>query len=193
MFDPMTVAPLLASAPNWADKVTAVGSVLAGLGFLGTAAGVFVAARQLGATRRQVDESRRDRQAGVIAEWGRRWDDDRMSQARSRALRYDNVELAELVARRNQRGWSVTPSLARTVRRRELQVLLRVPNYFEDLGLMVEYGGLEVDLVAKMIGALALHEWRRWELAVAEMQKASPSSYSRFQRLAELLGEQELD
>jgi len=192
----MVVYPLVAAAPNWAEKLTAFSAMVAGLGFAAAAAGVWVAVNQLKATRRQLDEIKRDRHVQVISDFGLRWDSEGLSEARRRQRRYDNVELCEKISTRRGprprnplklRAWRRATNAA------EVQLLLRVPNYFEDIGLMVDCGALDIELVGKAVGDLAISEWGRWELAITEMRSNSPRAYSKFGKLVEQLRKLELD
>jgi hypothetical protein len=68
---------VLASAPNWAEIVTAVGSALAGGTLL-----IGVGTAWFGL--RQLAESKRDRHVTVLAELGKRWDDDKLVESRTK-------------------------------------------------------------------------------------------------------------
>jgi hypothetical protein len=126
----------------------------------------------------QVKETRRDRHIQVLSEFGRRWDEDLLSEARSKQREYDDVELAGEV-----RKWIRDPSAAADV-----PILLRVPNYFEDLAIMVECGRLEREYVARSFSMLAVREWEYWERAVNEMRIDAPDAYTEFEGLARALG-----
>lgn len=176
---------IVATAPNWTDKLSAFGSAAAGLGFVGTATGVWLARGQLRQAGEQLREARRDRHVHAIAEMGLRWDGDQLSKARNRQRRYDNVALADKVAARQRPIPHSGLSRVRWQRNAsELQLLLRVPNYFEDLGLMVDRDALDLEIVKEAVGDLAIGEWRRWELAIDSM---SGGPYSNFRRLVERL------
>ncbi len=159
---------VVGSAPNWAEIVTAIGSLLAGGTLLVGVGTAFFALRQIA-------EARRDRQVQIIAELGRRWDEDQLVEARAMVVKYDNVQLADKVAR----------ALEGTDTKEYLE-LLRVPNYFEDLALMAESGGLERDLVRRAFGPMVTRTWDYWELAIAKMREGAEESvlsYSEFERL----------
>lgn len=166
MFCHLVVAQVAAPGPNWAEKLSAIGSILSGATLLFGVAGVWFAVRQLA-------EARTDRHVQIIAELGRRWDEDRMIEARNKLLAYDNAKLAEKCA-----DWVRTRSDA------EVTELLRVPNYFEDLAMMVECGKLELDLVADTFGDMTLRAWDHWALAIQELSERQPDCYDRFAGLA---------
>ena len=70
----------------------------------------------------------------------------------------------------------------------DLPVLLRVPNFFEDLALMVELGELEKAFIARSFKTMARREWAYWELAVTELRVQDPDAYVEFQQLVTDLG-----
>jgi hypothetical protein len=60
--------------------------------------------------------------------------------------------------------------LADPTKRSAVPILLRIPNYFEDLAIMVEEGHLDLEFVAKGFSALALWEWDYWKEAISLMR-----------------------
>jgi hypothetical protein len=162
-----TLLPLLAEGPKWTDKMTAIGTAVVAGGVAITAVGAWFAYVQL-------REARADRQVQVLSEFGRRWDDPLLWEARAMQFDYTNEQLAEIVDR-----WftSQDPSA------REVPLLLRVPNFFEDISVMVEAGHLELDYVARAMRSLALGQWEYWQLAIEKMREHAPSSYAEFERL----------
>jgi hypothetical protein len=181
---------LVAAGPNWAEKLTAIFTILASLGFIAAAVAAWVAVTQL-------RETRRDRHIQVISDFGLRWDSPPLNEAREQLRRFDNIDLCEKVAARRRKPVSQNPLRFRAWQRErnaaEVLLLLRVPNYFEDLGLMVDCGALDIELVGKAIGELALAEWGRWELAITLIRAEAPLAYSKFGKLVEQLRELELD
>src|SRR6266511_921213 len=68
---------------------------------------------------RTLGESKRDRHVQLIAELGRRWDEDKLAEARTKLLAFDNIDLCEEIAH-----YLESPEGT------DLYVLLRVPNFF---------------------------------------------------------------
>jgi hypothetical protein len=164
-----------ANEPHWADIITAFGSLLAGAGLVVAGIGAWFAVKQL-------DETRRDREIQLIAELGRRWDDDRMAEARDKQLEYTSEELCEEVVR-----WLEDPKSRDS---QLLLLLLRVPNFFEDLAVMVESGGLDIKLVDKAFRALVLTQWSYWEQAIVRTRELrEPEAYVEFEKLKRQLEE----
>lgn len=120
---------------------------------LGIAVAALFALRSLG-------ESKRDRHVQLIAELGRRWDEEKLAEVRTKPLAFDNVQLCEEIT-----GCLASPEGS------DLYVLLRVPNFFEDIALMVESGGVDEELVNRAFRDLTLDQWEYWEKAIAAMRK----------------------
>jgi hypothetical protein len=134
----------VATAPNWAEITTAVGSALTGLTLGGV---VFTAWLGL----KQWKGSRHDRQVNVITNLGLRWDDPRLEESRAQCLRYDSGQLANRIAAFWARRDHEDPRLSRILLDRlgarlvsslanrpppeteEYHLLLRIPNFFEDV------------------------------------------------------------
>src|SRR5260370_36879794 len=70
------VCEMLAVDPNWAEKVTAIGTAIGAVGLLGAIGAAVFAAQQ-------VREARQTRQAGVAADFLRRGDEDALVETRS--------------------------------------------------------------------------------------------------------------
>jgi Domain of unknown function (DUF4760) len=153
----------IGGGPNWAEIVSAVGAALAG-------GGVLLAVRQL-------SESKRDRHVQVITDFGRRWDEDKMAEAREALLPFDDVKLAEKIGE----------CLAHPADS-DLYLFLRVPNFFEDLALVVEFGSIDVELVSRAFRSLVLSEWKYWKPAITKFREGlDQAAYSQFESLATVL------
>lgn len=155
------------TAPNWTDKLSAISTAVAALGFVGTAVGVWFAWDLL-------KETRRDRHIQVLSDFGRRWDEPEIAEARRKQRKYDSDTLAEEVDK-----WFHS-----TAEGSDVPILLRVPNYFEDLAIMVECGRLELAFVARAMRTNTLREWAYWEKAITKIRADSAESYVEFEKLA---------
>jgi hypothetical protein len=71
----------------------------------------------------------------------------------------------------------------------EAFVLLRVPNFFETLGLLVSAGAVDFDLVKRIYGSDITRQWRLWEPVVSFLAKdqKQESMYREFGALAKRL------
>lgn len=81
---------LVGAPPNWAEIVTAVGSALTGGTLLVGVGTAWFAPKQLG-------EARSDRHFQWVAEQSRRWDDQRLEDARVALAKFSSEQLAERV------------------------------------------------------------------------------------------------
>lgn len=128
----------------------------------------------------QLGEARRDRHIQVLSDFGRRWDDPTLEEAREKQGQYNSNELADAVVE-----WLKKPTS-----HPDMFILLRVPNYFEDLAIMVQLAGLDIEPVSKAFGTRALRSWAYWGEAIREMRdKDAPASYVEFQQLVQALEE----
>jgi hypothetical protein len=69
--------------------------------------------------------------------------------------------------------------------------MLRVPNFFEDVALIVEAGSLDLDLAWRAFGDLAIDAWEYWEPAILVLREDDPDSYAEFAGFVEDLKEYE--
>jgi hypothetical protein len=159
---------MLGAAPNWAEVVTAVGSALAG-------ATLLVAAATARLVLQQVGETQRDRHLQWVTEVSRRWDDDKLVGGRIAASRYTRTELAHKVER-----WLTNPGEDMA----EMSMLLRIPNYFEDVALMVQAGNVDADLVWRTLRGPIEAAWDYWEPSIERLREDDPDSYTQFEWLA---------
>jgi len=139
---------------------------------------------QLRVAVEQLEEAKKDRHTLVFADLGRRWDEPAMSEALQMAPRFSREALARVVAKA-YRGVSWNPLRNRATARanHRMNILLRVPNFFEDLALLVESGSLDLGLVSKNFKGVAVREWHFWEFAIKELRQEDPWSYTQFEEL----------
>jgi len=163
---------VVAMAPNWADQLAAFGTLMTAFGAVAAAIAAHLALGQL-------DETRRDRHVQVIADLGRRWDEPELAAARRKQLEYLSVPLSRKVEQ-----WLAHPDTDSEA----MLLLLRVPNFFEDLAVMVESGSLDLSLVGKVFRSIALAQWRYWEPSVRIMRDYhGPRAYAQFESLVRQL------
>ena len=167
---------VVALAPNWADQLAAFGTLVTACGAVAAAVAAHLALGQL-------DETRRDRHVQVIADLGRRWDDAQLAAARKKQLGYPSVPLSRKVEQ-----WLAHPDTDSEA----MLLLLRVPNFFEDLAVMVESGSLDLRLVGKVFKGIALAHWQYWEPSIRIIRDyREPDAYAQFETLVRQL--QKLD
>jgi hypothetical protein len=153
---------IVATAPNWAEILGAIASAVAGLG-------VLIAVVQLGSIKR-------DRHLGWIFEISRRWNEDKIEESRLALSKYDSDIVASKIERwRNGKA----PD------EHEMLVLSRLPDFFEDVALMVKRGRLNVGFVWQALSGPVEKWWAFWEESVVVFrQKGDPEAYTQFQWLA---------
>ncbi len=123
----------------------------------------------------QLTEVKTDRHLQFLSDFGRRWDDPQLWEARQKQFSIPNDELPFLVEK-----WFAT----RDPEAADVPVLLRVPNFFEDLAITVDAGRIDLDIVLRSFGSLILNMWSYWEPAIQKMCETAPTSYSEFRELA---------
>jgi hypothetical protein len=169
------VEVLTTNDPTWADKVSAVASAVGAVGIIVAAVGAWLAFNQ-------IKETRRDRDIQVLSDFGRRWDEERLTEARTKLLSYTSSDLAAEVEK-----WFTPPREPTS----EVPILLRVPSFFEDLAIMVECGRLELKFVSKSFRGIAIREWEYWSDAIDKMRQYEPSSYVEFEKMVRQLLEEQ--
>ena len=163
----------VAAAPSWTDKAGAIGSIVAAAGFVLTALGAWLAYGQL-------RETRREKHIELISDFGSRWDGERLFEARKKRRELGRAGLLEAVKK-----WRAENTDASDV-----PLLLRIPNYFEDLAIMVDFGELDLDYVAKGFAELAIWEWDYWRDAIEEIRRQQgPQVYATFESFVEAIRE----
>src|SRR5947207_7847244 len=113
------------------------------------AVAAILALRQLAVAVEELEEVKRDRHVEVFSDFGRRWESREMTEALEAEKDFRPQELVELFEKAN-RDPSWNPLRERTRKRaaKLTVLLLRVPNYFEDAGMVYRAGGLDKTLFA---------------------------------------------
>lgn len=124
----------------------------------------------------QVIEARRARHGEAFFDVSRRWDEDALMESRAAG-----AQASTPAALRAQVVTAWVGSLD------QYEVLVRVPNFFEDLAIMVERGILSFDDVQASLGSVVVAKWKEWETSVHFVRAVSarPTVYENFQRLAQ--------
>ena len=156
---------MLASAPNWAEQLTAIATAVLAVGVLGAGVAAIFAGQQ-------VRESRRSRQAQMAAEFFRRWNDDGLVEARRMS--------AELGA-----SGKLVEAFSRYVSANapEAYVLYRELDYFEQLAALERAGAFDVSMIDLLVVRLLVERWDLWEPALRETHGVE--AYPLFHSLAE--------
>jgi hypothetical protein len=155
---------------HWAAGITAVATAI-------TAVGVIFAGLAAAWAGRQVREAERTRHATAAIEVASRWEGEPLVTSRRRALTYPTKEALRdgyLQAKRDRTD--------------EYFILQRLPDFFEDLGVMERMGGLGLEWIRLTLGSAIRDYWRAWQPVVKAVRDAGqPTMGENFERLADRL------
>lgn len=118
---------------NWTDTASAVAAVVAAVAALASLALLLLAAIY---ARRQLNEARRSRHAQLLMDLSRRWDEDELNASRQKA-----------VAHQTPAGLLQAVQTLEHDNSLDFYVLLRVPNFFEDVAALEREAALSVELI----------------------------------------------
>jgi hypothetical protein len=122
---------------SWAEIVTAFGTVLIGSGI------VFAGS--------QVLEVRKSRHADIAIRFAEHWNEDFLTISREAATGFPTaLELKNEIKR------------SRTNEQAKFHLLLRVPNFFEEVGAAERYGWITRDWVCSTWGSAIPRMWVTW-------------------------------
>lgn len=155
---------------------------------LGLVIAGFRALRQLEFAREALEAGKKDRHVQVFFDMGHRWDGPEMVESLQEERLYDSRQLEKLFAKAYAPR-SRNPFKEHAARRASTKTvtLLRVPNFFENLALIIKAGSLDLDFVNRDYGTVAKEGWKKWEPAMMELRKTDPHSYQEFQWLVDEL------
>src|SRR6478752_5761106 len=154
----------MASAPNWAEQLTGIGTAVGALGLLGAILAAIYAGRQ-------VREARISREAQTAVEFFRRWNDDALVEARRLLATFETPE-------------ELTTAFARYVTEDapEAYVLYRELDYFEQLAALEKRGAFDFELIKLLLGRTLVARWEMWRPALTAVLGAGV--YPLFEELA---------
>ncbi len=128
------------------------------------------------AALRQLGETVKTRHLALMADLSRRWDAPLLVESRVVSTRYDQDR--ERFRRRIEFLYEEQTE--------ELFVLERIPNFFEDLGVLEDQGAISEEMVWMSLGRTICETWDRWEPAVSFLREkfADARVYENFEALA---------
>jgi hypothetical protein len=101
----------------------------------------------------ELDEAKTDRHIQVMTSLAARWNSEMLISALCGEQVHTEEELAEIVtAARAEQSWNPLRERRRRRAIRQLVVLLRIPEYFEDIAFMAERVDLDDDSLANFKG-----------------------------------------
>jgi hypothetical protein len=152
--------------PNWAEQVTAIATAVGAVGLLG-AIGAAVFAGQ------QVREARKSRQAGLAADFFRRWNDDALVETRRLVAQFETGEQLSAAFQRFIADNSM-----------ETYVLYRELDYFEQLAALEHIGAFDFEFIQLLVGRTLVDRWDMWKPSIDAMRVAAVNPYPLFEDLA---------
>jgi hypothetical protein len=140
---------------------------------------------QLKVALEELDEIKRDRHVQVFSDMGSRWGSAEITEALQMEVGHTAESLARLF-NRYKRPRSSNPVVEYRRRRAERAaiVLLRIPNYFEEAGMIAKVGTLETATVDEYFGGVAQDEWALWAPTIKRFQESDPEAFVEFERMA---------
>ncbi len=158
---------MAAPGPNWAEEVTAIATAVGALGLLGAIAAA-------GFAGQQVREARRASRAELASAFIERWNGENLVEARHLANGFGSPE-----ALRDALGDYSGKNAP------EAHVLMREPDYFEQLGALEHEGAIDFNLIRLLAGRAIVDRWELWEPAVRSLPR--DRAYPMFEELASKL------
>lgn len=132
-------------------------------------------------TRAQLRDNRRTALAEGAASVSRRWDEQELMDARAAINAFENEEALRDAVVAAMDGDDVEF---------DVELLLREPNFFEDLGLEEFLGGITLQWIEYSMSDIVVDRWNLWAPTIEELQSKNPSKppiYGNFQNLAKKL------
>lgn len=167
--------------PNWAEQTTAWGTVALAIVTGALALAAFCALRQIEIATEQIKEARRDRNTQVAIEFATRWNDAAYRKVRT------EVDRAE------KRPGGIKQAMIQHHQEltEDYRLLLMEPDFFEDLGVVVNHGAIDFELVVDSLGRTICLRWKVWKSFVEHLrvERDMPSAFSAFADLAQKVEE----
>jgi hypothetical protein len=155
---------MLASAPNWAEQLTAVATAVGAVGLLAAIGAAFFAGAQ-------VREARQARQTQLAGDLFRRWSEPDLVETRRLVASFETPEELRDALLRHVKDNAV-----------EAYVLFREPDFFEQLGALDARGAFDFELIRILLGHRLIDRWNLWRPAIAAL---GPDVYPQFEQLVE--------
>jgi hypothetical protein len=136
-----------------------VANWLVGVGTIALAGAAWIALIQL-------REVKRDRHAQVLMHLFQRWNSTLILEALQAEGKLTKSELAEVVLT----AWTSEDEEAADKANQDLALLLRIPDYFEALAVLMDVARLEAQTVGEIYKGIVLVEWDFWEEALVKLR-----------------------
>jgi DNA-binding XRE family transcriptional regulator len=132
----------------------------------------------------QLREVKRDRHAQVLMHLFERWNSELIVEALQAEGQLTKAELAEVVVT----AWTSTNDKEADKATSQLALMLRIPDYFEALAVLMDVSKLSPQTVGEIYKGMVLVEWEFWGPAIDKLRDTSIGgdefAYTWWQRLA---------
>lgn len=130
--------------PNWAEQLTAIATAVSALGLLSAIGAVIFASRQ-------AREARIGREAATAVEFFRRWNEAPLEESRRIVAQFQTPE-------------ALRDAMTKFIGENSVQayVLYRELDFFEQLGALQNYGGIDFALIEALLGQRLIDRWEMW-------------------------------
>jgi hypothetical protein len=124
---------------------------------------------------KQVQEAKSSRHAALMADMSKRWDEEPLAESRRQMNAFSPDQLRTRVA------------YLATTNDKELDVLIRSPNFFEDLAVLHDAGAITFEMIRKSLGGTLVSQWDHWYPAIDHLRGDQKYDlvYENFEALAE--------
>jgi hypothetical protein len=175
------VLAMLSPEPNWSEITLALATVVLALATVGLTVAAFFALGSIG-------EARKARNADQMTELSRRWDEEKNRDVRHLVKQYAENGLpgvAHVAPPGPDRLKEVVIKL-KNDNSPDYRKLMTDPNILEDIAIMVDYGGIDFDIVNLSLGYQIAYRWKLWEPTVVALRDEIkvPDAYVNFANLA---------
>ncbi|SUA03096.1 Uncharacterised protein [Mycolicibacterium fortuitum] len=167
---------MLSPEPNWSEITLTIATVVMAVATVALAIGALLALLAIG-------EARRARHAEAMTEAGRRWNEPAFRTQRAKVkARIDKVGAEAFKDEMMKLRDSEDEEHAE-----KYYGLLAIPDYFEDLAILVKYHAITFRIVDDSLGTTVVRHWGNWWPFIRELRVVlgDPKTYEHFQRLAE--------
>ena len=176
--------------PNWAEIAMAVLTLILVIGAI-------LALGAVREARRAVREARRARNAVQMTELSRRWDEEKNQDVRRMVRAYAEGTVAYFIPAvppepgdfREPVRLEEAIMMLKSENHPDYRKLITDPNFLEDMAIMINYGGIDFDIVRESLGWHFAYRRSLWKPTVIALRIADNAleTYENFEKLAKLM------
>jgi hypothetical protein len=188
------VLAMVSDEPNWSEITLAIATVVLAAATLGLATAAFLALASIGEAKRSLDEARNARNAVQMTELSRRWDEEKNQDVRLLVRAFAQGTVAYFIPAEppepdDLREPDRLKEAILTLKREnhpDYRKLITDPNFLEDVAIMINYGGIDIDIVRESLGWHFAYRWSLWKPTVVALRIADnvAETYENLEELA---------